>query len=119
MEDQSGMLHCSDIEPTIINEIECKEPFTPEVLDPNYVPPSNDSCVNYNQYYTECRQDGPNPFEEAISFDNIASAWIAIFQVNFNKIFIIICLYLVLCYIICIMGLMSVTLCKSYMSPVS
>ena len=89
MEDQSGMLHCSDIEPTIINEIECKEPFTPEVLDPNYVPPSNDSCVNYNQYYTECRQDGPNPFEEAISFDNIASAWIAIFQVNFNKIFLI------------------------------
>lgn len=82
MEDQSGMLTCADIEPTIFNEFKCKENFTAEVLDPNYMPESNGSCVNYNQYYTECRSDGPNPFQEAISFDNIASAWIAIFQVH-------------------------------------
>ena len=42
---------------------------------------TNTSCVNWNQYYTECRAEAPNPFQGAISFDNIGLAWVAIFQV--------------------------------------
>ena len=38
-------------------------------------------CINWNQYYTECRDGPENPFKGAISFDNIGYAWIAIFQV--------------------------------------
>lgn len=42
----------------------------------------NQSCVNWNQYYTVCRNDSVNPFLGTISFDNIGLAWIAIFQVK-------------------------------------
>lgn len=38
-------------------------------------------CINWNQYYTSCRPAGSNPFQGAISFDNIGLAWVAIFQV--------------------------------------
>lgn len=84
MESEPGMLHCSDIEPTVSNGLLCTEDFFSEDLDPAYRVQHNDTCVNYNQYYTECRRDGPNPFLESISFDNIAHAWIAIFQVRFT-----------------------------------
>ena len=40
------------------------------------------SCVNWNQYYTECRALAPNPFLGSISFDNIGLAWVVIFQVR-------------------------------------
>lgn len=33
--------------------------------------PTNSSCVNWNQYYTNCSQLGGNPFQSTISFDNI------------------------------------------------
>lgn len=33
-------------------------------------------------YYSTCQPDGPNPFYDTTSFDNIGIAWIAIFQVN-------------------------------------
>ena len=39
-----------------------------------------ETCINWNQYYTECRAGPENPFKGAISFDNIGYAWIAIFQ---------------------------------------
>jgi len=42
----------------------------------------NDSCVNWNQYYTSCRAGDKNPFQGAISFDNIGLAWVAIFLVR-------------------------------------
>ena len=38
-------------------------------------------CVNWNQYYTNCRAGEKNPFQGAISFDNIGLAWVAIFLV--------------------------------------
>ena len=44
--------------------------------------PSYDSCVNWNQYYTNCRDGDKNPFQGAISFDNIGLAWVAIFLVR-------------------------------------
>ncbi|XP_061626694.1 voltage-dependent T-type calcium channel subunit alpha-1I-like isoform X1 [Phyllopteryx taeniolatus] len=38
-------------------------------------------CVNWNQYYTRCHTGFSNPHKGAINFDNIAYAWIVIFQV--------------------------------------
>ncbi|KAM7394659.1 hypothetical protein PAMP_021446 [Pampus punctatissimus] len=38
-------------------------------------------CVNWNQYYTRCHTGYSNPHKGAINFDNIAYAWIVIFQV--------------------------------------
>nr|XP_008108930.2 PREDICTED: voltage-dependent T-type calcium channel subunit alpha-1I [Anolis carolinensis] len=38
-------------------------------------------CVNWNQYYSECRTGNANPHKGAINFDNIGYAWIVIFQV--------------------------------------
>lgn len=87
MDSEPGMLHCSDIEPRVKNGLKCTEDFFPEDLNPEYRAEHNSTCVNYNQYYTECRRDGPNPFLESISFDNIAQAWIAIFQVLQRRLF--------------------------------
>lgn len=50
-----------------------------EAYSYNY--PTNSSCVNWNQYYTNCTQLGGNPFQGTISFDNIGMAWVAIFLV--------------------------------------
>lgn len=53
-------------------------------------------CVNWNQYYTRCHTGSSNPHKGAINFDNIAYAWIVIFQVstlNFYKIVISLSLY--------------------------
>lgn len=44
---------------------------------------TNDTCVNWNYYYTECKGQGNNPFQGTISFDNIGLAWVAIFLVSF------------------------------------
>ncbi|RVE55654.1 hypothetical protein OJAV_G00234160 [Oryzias javanicus] len=41
----------------------------------------NSTCVNWNQYYSNCSAGLVNPFKGAINFDNICYAWIAIFQV--------------------------------------
>lgn len=38
-------------------------------------------CINWNKYYTNCRAGEKNPFQGAISFDNIGLAWVAIFLV--------------------------------------
>jgi len=43
---------------------------------------NNSVCVNWNQYYINCTPNGPNPFYDTTSFDNIGIAWIAIFQVR-------------------------------------
>lgn len=46
-------------------------------------PPVNETdCINWNQYYTECTPGEYNPFNGAISFDNIGLAWVAIFLVK-------------------------------------
>uniref|UniRef100_A0A8C5FYE2 Voltage-dependent T-type calcium channel subunit alpha-1I-like n=1 Tax=Gouania willdenowi TaxID=441366 RepID=A0A8C5FYE2_GOUWI len=38
-------------------------------------------CVNWNKYYSRCGTGHSNPHKGAINFDNIAYAWIVIFQV--------------------------------------
>lgn len=39
------------------------------------------SCINWNFYYNQCHAGDLNPFRDAISFDNIGTASLAIFQV--------------------------------------
>ncbi len=41
-----------------------------------------DKFVPYSGEYYQCLQDGPNPFHTTVSFDNIGSAWMVIFQVS-------------------------------------
>ncbi|RWS22891.1 voltage- gated calcium channel-like protein, partial [Leptotrombidium deliense] len=43
--------------------------------------PNETWCVNWSQYYTKCLPGGKNPFQGAISFDNVGMAWTAIFLV--------------------------------------
>ena len=42
----------------------------------------NTTCRMSMKYYIDCRQDGPNPFYDTMSFDNIALAWVFIYQVT-------------------------------------
>ncbi|MEQ2217954.1 hypothetical protein XENOCAPTIV_026895 [Xenoophorus captivus] len=48
----------------------------------SYNSTDNTTCVNWNQYYTNCSAGLINPFKGAINFDNICYAWIAIFQLR-------------------------------------
>ncbi|XP_034490268.1 voltage-dependent T-type calcium channel subunit alpha-1G [Drosophila innubila] len=75
--EDSGMHLCGNFPPYRIGSLVCSEEA--KLLDLNE--PTNTSCVNWNQYYTTCRQSGENPFQGTISFDNIGMAWVAIFLV--------------------------------------
>lgn len=55
--------------------------FTATAIPYTHNIPTDKSCVNWNQYYTNCSQLGDNPFQGTISFDNIGLAWVAIFLV--------------------------------------
>ena len=48
---------------------------------------NSSSCVNWNQYYTDCRAGDKNPFQGAISFDHVGLAFIAVYQVRHNQNF--------------------------------
>ncbi|XP_075701680.1 voltage-dependent T-type calcium channel subunit alpha-1G isoform X7 [Rhinoderma darwinii] len=72
---ENGMRYCRSVPTRREEGLEC-------TLDFNfYNNTSNTSCVNWNQYYTNCSAGEHNPFKGAINFDNIGYAWIAIFQV--------------------------------------
>ncbi|EDV92308.1 GH24843 [Drosophila grimshawi] len=75
--EDSGMHLCGNFPPYRIGSLVCSEEA--KLLDLNE--PTNTSCVNWNQYYTSCKQSGENPFQGTISFDNIGMAWVAIFLV--------------------------------------
>ncbi|KAJ3645491.1 hypothetical protein Zmor_023141 [Zophobas morio] len=78
-DEQSGMHRCKGLPNYINGTIECTLNIS-EKLDPQYI--NNDTaCVNWNQYYEECQERGPNPFQGTISFDNIGLAWVSIFLV--------------------------------------
>ncbi|CAL8282606.1 unnamed protein product [Merluccius merluccius] len=73
---ENGMRECSSV-PDLYEDgvLQCK-------LDmDSYNSTDNTTCVNWNQYYTNCSAGKYNPFRDAINFDNICYAWIAIFQV--------------------------------------
>ncbi|KAG8268301.1 low voltage-gated calcium channel activity protein [Homalodisca vitripennis] len=75
--EDNGMHSCRDLPPTKHHDLVCNATALPWS---NNIP-SNKSCVNWNQYYTECKPQGNNPFQGTISFDNIGLAWVAIFLV--------------------------------------
>ncbi|XP_054622546.1 voltage-dependent T-type calcium channel subunit alpha-1G isoform X3 [Dunckerocampus dactyliophorus] len=73
---ENGMRDCGSV-PKLYDEagLQCN-------LDMySYNSTDNTTCVNWNQYYTNCSAGLVNPFKGAINFDNICYAWIAIFQV--------------------------------------
>ncbi|XP_054728206.1 uncharacterized protein LOC129237458 [Anastrepha obliqua] len=74
----SGMHLCTDFPPYKVGDMICTR-----LASANYEDnlPTNESCVNWNQYYTDCRETAHNPFQGTISFDNIGMAWVAIFLV--------------------------------------
>ena len=39
-------------------------------------------CIDWHRYFTNCEAGETNPFDGAISFDNIGLAWVAIFLVS-------------------------------------
>ena len=82
---ESGMRHCEDLPRYQFEGHKCNgtaRPFSNNT-------PLNSSCVNWNNYYTVCEAGDKNPFQGAISFDNIGMAWVAIFQVC--KVLMFIC----------------------------
>lgn len=91
MPEDNGMHTCSDLPPYRYGSVVCNETAKPY---PSLNLPTNMSCVNWNQYYTNCTQRGSNPFQGTISFDNIGLAWVAIFLVrNFTYVAYTTCLH--------------------------
>ncbi|XP_023273227.1 voltage-dependent T-type calcium channel subunit alpha-1H-like [Seriola lalandi dorsalis] len=80
-ERENGMLRCSDVPRRRVGGTFCllgAEEARPEM---GLRVEEEVSCVNWYQYYNECRAGEINPHKGAINFDNIGYAWIAIFQV--------------------------------------
>uniref|UniRef100_A0A8D2ZLD0 Ion transport domain-containing protein n=1 Tax=Scophthalmus maximus TaxID=52904 RepID=A0A8D2ZLD0_SCOMX len=77
----NGMLRCSDVPRRRVGRTFCV--LGAEETPPETGPGADEpvSCVNWYQYYNECRAGEINPHKGAINFDNIGYAWIAIFQV--------------------------------------
>ncbi|KAM8879619.1 voltage-dependent T-type calcium channel subunit alpha-1H-like isoform 2-T2 [Spinachia spinachia] len=81
MERENGMLRCTDVPRRRVSGTSCfldAEEAGPEM---GLKVDEAASCVNWYQYYNECRAGEVNPHKGAINFDNIGYAWIAIFQV--------------------------------------
>lgn len=86
--EDSGMHQCGNFPPYRYGPLVCNETAKPF----SYNRPTNASCVDWNQYYTNCTERGSNPFQGTISFDNIGLAWVAIFLVIL-LIFYLICAF--------------------------
>ena len=76
-----GMTTCADIPMNFNKSKYCNS--TIELLfgklKKNLVNSDEMNC--FNSFYTKCRRGNENPFNGAISFDNIGYAWISIFQI--------------------------------------
>uniref|UniRef100_A0A674NCA2 Calcium voltage-gated channel subunit alpha1 H n=1 Tax=Takifugu rubripes TaxID=31033 RepID=A0A674NCA2_TAKRU len=80
-ERENGMLRCSDVPRRRVAGTSCF--LGADEAPPEMVPRVDEPvpCVNWYQFYNECRAGEINPHKGAINFDNIGYAWIAIFQV--------------------------------------
>ncbi|XP_054168183.1 voltage-dependent T-type calcium channel subunit alpha-1H-like [Oppia nitens] len=73
----NGMHRCVDLLPSRYYHLKCSD--RAQQFSGNE--PNDTNCVNWNQYYTECKAGDKNPFQDAISFDNVGMAWTTIFLV--------------------------------------
>ncbi|XP_077426532.1 voltage-dependent T-type calcium channel subunit alpha-1H-like isoform X3 [Vanacampus margaritifer] len=82
-ERDNGMLRCADVPRRRVAGTACYLPAEDARPERAAVTGGGHgaSCVNWYQYYNECRAGELNPHKGAINFDNIGYAWIAIFQV--------------------------------------
>uniref|UniRef100_A0A7N6AY91 Ion transport domain-containing protein n=1 Tax=Anabas testudineus TaxID=64144 RepID=A0A7N6AY91_ANATE len=80
-ERENGMLRCSDVPRRRVGRTSCFLGAEEARPDMGLRVDEQVSCVNWYQYYNECRAGELNPHKGAINFDNIGYAWIAIFQV--------------------------------------
>ncbi|KAM8869009.1 voltage-dependent T-type calcium channel subunit alpha-1I-like [Spinachia spinachia] len=72
--------HCGEVPPYQENDQTCSlAPPAPNVFGLTGAGPN--ACVNWNVLYNVCRAGAQNPNNGATNFDNIAYAWINIFQV--------------------------------------
>ncbi|KAF7489225.1 Voltage-dependent T-type calcium channel subunit alpha-1G [Sarcoptes scabiei] len=78
LEKDNGMHRCLHLPNYRYYHLTCSESA---LTLPNTNEPNETSCVDWNQYYTDCRPGQHNPFQDAVSFDNVGMAWIAIFLV--------------------------------------
>jgi voltage-dependent calcium channel T type alpha-1G len=76
--EDNGMHQCTDLPQYKVGDLVCNE----SAIAGSTNVPTEKSCVNWNQYYTECKPSPYNPFQGTISFDNIGLAWVAIFLVS-------------------------------------
>ncbi|XP_074604858.1 ca[2+]-channel protein alpha[[1]] subunit T [Brevipalpus obovatus] len=77
MDKDNGMHKCDNLPPYKMGDREC----TGEASPFNDNQPNETWCVNWNRYYTKCAHGDENPFQGAMSFDNVGMAWTAIFLV--------------------------------------
>uniref|UniRef100_A0A665W6C9 Ion transport domain-containing protein n=1 Tax=Echeneis naucrates TaxID=173247 RepID=A0A665W6C9_ECHNA len=80
-ERENGMLRCSDVPRRRVGGTSCLLSAEEVHAEMGHGVDEQVSCVNWNQYYNQCRAGEINPHKGAINFDNIGYAWIAIFQV--------------------------------------
>jgi voltage-dependent calcium channel T type alpha-1G len=76
--EDNGMHQCNDLPHFKVGDMVCND----SAIVGSTNSPTEKSCVNWNQYYTECKASPYNPFQGTISFDNIGLAWVAIFLVS-------------------------------------
>ena len=78
----SGMTTCSDIPIYNNKSKDCNSIIDFIILNSNNKTSLNSYEMNcLHSYYTKCDKSNRNPFNGAISFDNIGYAWITIFQI--------------------------------------
>jgi hypothetical protein len=77
----SGITTCADIPMNFNKSQYCNSTIELlfDKLKKNLVNSNEMNC--FNSFYTKCRRSNENPFNGAISFDNIGYAWISIFQI--------------------------------------
>uniref|UniRef100_A0A3B3YX06 Ion transport domain-containing protein n=1 Tax=Poecilia mexicana TaxID=48701 RepID=A0A3B3YX06_9TELE len=80
-ERENGMLRCSDVPRRRVGRSYCSLGAEEAHSETGLTVDGPVSCVNWYQYYNQCRAGEINPHKGAINFDNIGYAWIAIFQV--------------------------------------
>lgn len=77
LDKDNGMHKCDNLPPFRYGGRECYG----EAIAFSSNIPNETWCVNWNRYYTKCGHGKDNPFQGAMSFDNVGMAWTAIFLV--------------------------------------